>query len=191
MFAAPVAYDQITTNGSDLATCTGRGQCYVREDSLSVPVPGAAKAPLASGAPPALGFTMLPMGAVKTSSIGSDDRALKTGFDERAASDDGRSTDMASPSSCRRMSWADISDEASDDDFFLNVAEQDNQDAKPEVLELGTEACPTQGSVGHFRGSCASPCKFAWRSRGCKEGTSCARCHLCRFTRAAHRQGKA
>jgi hypothetical protein len=34
------------------------------------------------------------------------------------------------------------------------------------------------GSVGHPH-SCAEPCKYARKKRGCKDGLACSRCHLC------------
>jgi len=47
------------------------------------------------------------------------------------------------------------------------------------------ESC---GSVGHPM-TCASPCKFFWKRRGCKDGGLCKRCHICPWsetpTRAA------
>lgn len=42
------------------------------------------------------------------------------------------------------------------------------------------------GSQGHPV-SCGPACKYAWKSRGCKEGLQCARCHLCLWTRASMR----
>lgn len=38
------------------------------------------------------------------------------------------------------------------------------------------------GSVGH-PSSCAAPCKYFGKPRGCKDGSKCARCHLCPWTR--------
>jgi len=46
---------------------------------------------------------------------------------------------------------------------------------------------PTKGSIGHPY-SCQAPCRFQHRGKGCKDGSSCDKCHLCRFTRAAARQ---
>mmetsp|Transcript_67031 Transcript_67031/g.196017 ORF Transcript_67031/g.196017 Transcript_67031/m.196017 type:complete len:333 (+) Transcript_67031:55-1053(+) len=36
----------------------------------------------------------------------------------------------------------------------------------------------SRGSAGH-PDSCGLPCKYHWKPRGCKDGASCARCHLC------------
>mmetsp|Transcript_23258 Transcript_23258/g.37210 ORF Transcript_23258/g.37210 Transcript_23258/m.37210 type:complete len:218 (+) Transcript_23258:49-702(+) len=44
------------------------------------------------------------------------------------------------------------------------------------------------GSVGH-PSACAGACKYNCRKgRGCKEGESCNRCHLCFWTRAGERE---
>lgn len=43
------------------------------------------------------------------------------------------------------------------------------------------------GSVGHPN-SCAGACKFAKkRNRGCKDGSACLHCHLCKWTRRGSR----
>lgn len=47
----------------------------------------------------------------------------------------------------------------------------------PAQPELGSEACPTVGSAGHFLGLC-KPCAF-FHTKGCQGGTSCVFCHLC------------
>jgi len=39
------------------------------------------------------------------------------------------------------------------------------------------------GSIGHPY-ACADPCKYAKKKRGCKDGVSCTRCHLCKHKRA-------
>jgi len=49
---------------------------------------------------------------------------------------------------------------------------------------------PSVGTVGHPL-CCGFPCKYAVKPRGCKEGKSCERCHLCHFTRARQREVKA
>eukprot|EP00931_Biecheleriopsis_adriatica_P119344 TRINITY_DN94581_c0_g1_i1.p1 TRINITY_DN94581_c0_g1~~TRINITY_DN94581_c0_g1_i1.p1 ORF type:complete len:216 (-),score=30.37 TRINITY_DN94581_c0_g1_i1:166-813(-) len=38
------------------------------------------------------------------------------------------------------------------------------------------------GSEGHPV-SCADPCKFVGKARGCKDGVLCSHCHLCRWNR--------
>mmetsp|Transcript_64242 Transcript_64242/g.199303 ORF Transcript_64242/g.199303 Transcript_64242/m.199303 type:complete len:294 (+) Transcript_64242:114-995(+) len=48
---------------------------------------------------------------------------------------------------------------------------------------------PSVGSAGHPF-CCGFPCKYARKPRGCKEGKSCERCHLCHFTRARQRDSK-
>jgi len=42
------------------------------------------------------------------------------------------------------------------------------------------EPLVSAGSAGHPH-CCNLPCKFAWKTRGCKDGAECTRCHLCRF----------
>jgi len=44
------------------------------------------------------------------------------------------------------------------------------------------ESLPSAGSAGHPH-CCSLPCKYVRKSRGCKDGLKCTRCHLCRFTR--------
>jgi len=45
------------------------------------------------------------------------------------------------------------------------------------------------GSVGHPY-TCAEPCKYVKKKRGCKDGVSCSRCHLCTwFHKRSAKQG--
>uniref|UniRef100_A0A7S4RBE8 C3H1-type domain-containing protein n=1 Tax=Alexandrium monilatum TaxID=311494 RepID=A0A7S4RBE8_9DINO len=46
---------------------------------------------------------------------------------------------------------------------------------------------PSAGSAGHPL-LCAKPCKYACKPRGCKDGKSCDRCHLCPWRRMDERQ---
>jgi len=41
---------------------------------------------------------------------------------------------------------------------------------------------PSLGSFGHPV-LCRAPCKYVWRRTGCREGQSCACCHLCQWSR--------
>mmetsp|Transcript_30636 Transcript_30636/g.77440 ORF Transcript_30636/g.77440 Transcript_30636/m.77440 type:complete len:393 (+) Transcript_30636:76-1254(+) len=50
------------------------------------------------------------------------------------------------------------------------------------ALDIGTY--PSRGSVGHPH-TCALACKYARKSRGCKDGAACARCHLCKWSGGA------
>eukprot|EP00929_Paragymnodinium_shiwhaense_P015565 TRINITY_DN123676_c0_g1_i1.p1 TRINITY_DN123676_c0_g1~~TRINITY_DN123676_c0_g1_i1.p1 ORF type:complete len:229 (+),score=22.37 TRINITY_DN123676_c0_g1_i1:90-776(+) len=73
---------------------------------------------------------------------------------------------------------------------------------RPEVSEdqpaddaaLGTEGAATSswslGSAGH-PWSCALPCKFVMRTRSCKDGVQCTRCHLCKWTKGSERRKRA
>lgn len=54
---------------------------------------------------------------------------------------------------------------------------------------VGTR-CVSVGSVGHPL-MCQRPCKYVMKKQGCYQGESCQRCHLCKFTNAADRMGKA
>jgi len=56
----------------------------------------------------------------------------------------------------------------------------------PAQPELGSEACPTVGSAGHFLGLC-KPCAF-FHTKGCQGGTSCVFCHLCQSGEKKRRQ---
>lgn len=56
----------------------------------------------------------------------------------------------------------------------------------PPQPELGSEACPTVGSAGHFLGLC-KPCAF-FHTKGCQGGTSCVFCHLCQSGEKKRRQ---
>mmetsp|Transcript_31150 Transcript_31150/g.58436 ORF Transcript_31150/g.58436 Transcript_31150/m.58436 type:complete len:223 (+) Transcript_31150:141-809(+) len=45
---------------------------------------------------------------------------------------------------------------------------------------------PSVGSFGHPV-SCAPPCKYNSKSKGCKDGAACDHCHLCRWKRHGER----
>jgi len=49
-----------------------------------------------------------------------------------------------------------------------------------ETLIVTAEDAPSTGSIGHPF-SCAAACKYIKKSRGCKDGADCDRCHLCAF----------
>lgn len=73
---------------------------------------------------------------------------------------------------------------------------QGSNATQAEVLAQGTSAVPSQkqlpegipsiGSMGHPF-SCKAPCKYFGKNSGCKDGTICDRCHLCRWSRMAER----
>jgi len=56
------------------------------------------------------------------------------------------------------------------------------EEEKPSEATLGwagsPEGCPSKGSIGHPF-TCADFCKYARKSRGCKDGVACDHCHLC------------
>lgn len=54
---------------------------------------------------------------------------------------------------------------------------------------LGLGAPFSCGSVGHPE-ACAGPCKYASKTRGCKDGAACQRCHLCRWNRTVDAKKK-
>lgn len=43
---------------------------------------------------------------------------------------------------------------------------------------IGSDACPTVGSLNHAAGKC-KPCAFFWKQAGCGNGYDCPFCHLC------------
>ncbi|CAE7395831.1 pkaR [Symbiodinium sp. CCMP2592] len=51
-----------------------------------------------------------------------------------------------------------------------------------EAPELEMQQGMNPGSLGHPY-SCGPACKYALKSRGCKDGDMCTRCHLCHWTR--------
>mmetsp|Transcript_30794 Transcript_30794/g.55090 ORF Transcript_30794/g.55090 Transcript_30794/m.55090 type:complete len:377 (+) Transcript_30794:73-1203(+) len=50
------------------------------------------------------------------------------------------------------------------------------------------DAYISQGSVGHPH-RCSAPCKYALKSRGCKDGVDCTHCHLCTWRRKGRKDG--
>merc|ERR1719352_749875 len=52
---------------------------------------------------------------------------------------------------------------------------------------LAEQPVLSKGSMNHPHACSGLACKYAWKSRGCKEGVDCARCHLCVWTRAGER----
>mmetsp|Transcript_79811 Transcript_79811/g.171058 ORF Transcript_79811/g.171058 Transcript_79811/m.171058 type:complete len:147 (+) Transcript_79811:98-538(+) len=59
-------------------------------------------------------------------------------------------------------------------------------DAKSKMWSQERMKVVSVGSLGHPY-HCERPCKFVARSRGCFEGSTCKRCHLCTWSRAAER----
>jgi hypothetical protein len=55
----------------------------------------------------------------------------------------------------------------------------------PFETQTNSHAQVSIGSVGHPH-SCGDPCKYVLKSRGCKDGAACVRCHLCKWSRYAH-----
>mmetsp|Transcript_22882 Transcript_22882/g.71999 ORF Transcript_22882/g.71999 Transcript_22882/m.71999 type:complete len:302 (-) Transcript_22882:193-1098(-) len=53
----------------------------------------------------------------------------------------------------------------------------------------GEDSVPSAGSRGH-PGSCAAPCKYHWKKRGCKDGATCGRCHLCPWRPGSSSHGR-
>lgn len=54
------------------------------------------------------------------------------------------------------------------------------------LADMRAREVPSAGSLGHPL-VCGLPCKYARRPRGCQDGGSCTRCHLCIWTRRAQR----
>lgn len=53
----------------------------------------------------------------------------------------------------------------------------------------GEVAWPSRGSAGHPF-ACGQACKYNSKTRGCKDGTSCNRCHLCKWVSARCRRAR-
>jgi hypothetical protein len=45
----------------------------------------------------------------------------------------------------------------------------------------------SEGCVGHPH-SCAAPCKYFSKPRGCKDGDACKHCHMCDWRRHNHKE---
>jgi len=54
--------------------------------------------------------------------------------------------------------------------------------AAPQSQSPQPPLCLSVGSTGHPY-SCGAACKYAQKSKGCKDGVNCERCHLCRWSR--------
>lgn len=50
-------------------------------------------------------------------------------------------------------------------------------------LLAAANGIPSVGSLGHPY-QCASACKYATKANGCKDGSACVRCHLCRWSKS-------
>jgi len=51
-----------------------------------------------------------------------------------------------------------------------------------EEATMEEEQCFSVGSIGHPT-DCNAPCKYSLKAKGCKDGTKCDRCHLCKWTK--------
>eukprot|EP00440_Ansanella_granifera_P008654 gb/GFBE01009378.1/.p1 GENE.gb/GFBE01009378.1/~~gb/GFBE01009378.1/.p1 ORF type:complete len:246 (+),score=31.97 gb/GFBE01009378.1/:1-738(+) len=63
---------------------------------------------------------------------------------------------------CAPRAWADIQDDDDDEEQVPQGAEH------------------SRGTTGHPY-TCGQACKYARKSRGCKDGANCDRCHLCEW----------
>eukprot|EP00930_Biecheleria_cincta_P007087 TRINITY_DN10821_c0_g1_i1.p1 TRINITY_DN10821_c0_g1~~TRINITY_DN10821_c0_g1_i1.p1 ORF type:complete len:176 (+),score=29.09 TRINITY_DN10821_c0_g1_i1:48-575(+) len=70
-----------------------------------------------------------------------------------------------------RMKWADMVDDAAG-------GVEDVEDLRTDQREV--DSMMSFGSVGHPL-TCNSPCKYIKKSKGCKDGANCDRCHLCEW----------
>jgi hypothetical protein len=57
------------------------------------------------------------------------------------------------------------------------------------ALNNGMLAAVSVGSIGHPH-SCAEACKYQSKPRGCKDGASCDRCHLCEWKATRTRRAR-
>jgi len=69
---------------------------------------------------------------------------------------------------------------------FVNQQQppQQQHQAPQQQVEPVVSSCVSLGSVGHPQ-TCAEACKYARKSKGCKDGAMCKRCHLCKWNRYA------
>lgn len=76
---------------------------------------------------------------------------------------------------------------------FDGVFEPEGPSSPSRMTSVSSFSCATEswfswrsefslGSVGHPE-ACAAPCKYAAKPKGCKDGPTCSRCHLCRWSR--------
>jgi len=70
-----------------------------------------------------------------------------------------------------------IPDKLTSHQLDLDVANHERCDAKDVPADV-----PTAGSMGHPH-SCSSACKYYSKSKGCKDGRNCSRCHICQWRR--------
>jgi len=69
-------------------------------------------------------------------------------------------------------------------DFMMGTECMPGMPVAPPGLEPIEPLWPSMGSKGHPH-SCGAACKYAMKSRGCKDGAQCSRCHLCHWSRYA------
>jgi len=65
-----------------------------------------------------------------------------------------------------------------------HAADGANLEGDPAALPIPgyAEIMPSTGSVGH-PDTCGTACKYARRKAGCRDGSRCTSCHLCRWSR--------
>jgi len=71
--------------------------------------------------------------------------------------------------------------------FGSPYGDEGRRNQTPGLYGEGCIAPVSAGSVGHpYR--CAEACKYARKSRGCKDGAACVRCHLCEWKKKGVRK---
>ena len=86
-----------------------------------------------------------------------------------------------------RACCADLVCEDSSNEPCLKFADVLQSSATVESVDDQQPIQASAGSAGHPI-CCAQPCKFVSTPRGCKDGTQCAHCHLCKWYRPINRK---
>jgi len=70
----------------------------------------------------------------------------------------------------------------------LPLPPQPHSTNRPNAIVKSPNSGPlvSYGSIGHPH-TCAPPCKYATKAKGCKDGASCMRCHQCEWRRYTSR----
>lgn len=120
----------------------------------------------------------------KRNSNGKQQPDAKQPMKESTGQADGRNKDQAEQGKGSRDPAPQVTQgraEKQRENLSVEVAQ-----GRPETQEnLSAEALlvvPSFGSFGHPL-ACGKPCKYFWKSRGCKDGSSCTWCHLCEWRR--------
>lgn len=93
-----------------------------------------------------------------------------------------------SADSATTASFDSISADGSDDGIFFCELVVPGK-APSWLQEPCDEDLASAGSSNHPH-ACAGPCKYYCKAKGCKDGASCDRCHLCMWTRPKRKSNR-